>query len=161
MRHYDMNRPCTNCPFRTDETAIRFATVERALEIAFTALLHGFPCHVTAEYVEEDEETDGYVFGQNTQHCAGYLIMQTNETGDRPWPGMGGDPGLAQRINARVDHAAPVFRSINDYLETNRDDQNKRHARAGMKAEPDGPGAGGEQHADQTARAHKRQADAK
>ena len=53
-RRYDMKRPCTNCPFRTDDTAIRFANKARAEEIEASAYLFGFPCHTTADYREKD-----------------------------------------------------------------------------------------------------------
>lgn len=74
---FDLKTPCKNCPFRSDATAIRFACRERAQEIEESAYRNGFPCHLSAvDTSDEDEENGGYTFGENTQHCAGYIIMQ-------------------------------------------------------------------------------------
>lgn len=131
-RKFDMKRPCVHCPFRTDETAIRFASQERALEIALTGLLHGFPCHTTADYIDEDEpqRQAGYVFGNSSQHCVGYLIMQLNEDDRTPWPGIDNDDAILNHIKQNVDPTAPVFASMNDFLKANaRSARNRRPPR--------------------------------
>lgn len=121
---FDLKTPCENCPFRTDATAIRFRTRERAEEIEESAYRNGFPCHKTAEYREEDDcgigEEDGYVFRENgkTQHCIGALIMFASDGYDST-PGINNDDDLMERIMARVDPKAPVFESVADFLDAN------------------------------------------
>lgn len=121
-RRFDMKRPCTLCPFRANEPAIRFASQERALEIALTGLIHGFPCHKTADYIDDDEPDGqaGYVFGNGTQHCAGYLIMKLNEDDRFPWPGINNDDRILQHIKRNVDRTAPVFANTNDFIRASR-----------------------------------------
>ena len=120
MPKHDMQRPCTHCPFRTDGTAIRFQCKERAQEIAFSAYVFGFPCHTSAEYIEDDSgEESGYVFTKNTQHCAGYIIMQIQESKGRPWPGINFDQQLLDRLKEMVDFDAPVFRNLDSFYEAN------------------------------------------
>ena len=117
-----MVRPCTNCPFRTDGTAIRFANRERAEEIEESAYRHGFPCHASAELVEHDDEflsqQDGFQFGESTQHCVGFIIM-CFKSGYDSWPGIDNDEDLAERLQERIDWKAPVFESAEDFFDAN------------------------------------------
>lgn len=115
---FDLKTPCKNCPFRTDATAIRFACRERAEEIEETAYRNGFPCHLSADYVEDDEgESDGYVFGGQTQHCAGALIMFARY-GDGPIPFTRLDDDEQDRVRERLDWNAPVHETEDDFLES-------------------------------------------
>lgn len=119
---YDLKTPCKNCPFRTDATAIRFAARERAEEIEESAYRHGFPCHLSAEIVEdEDGGSSGYVAGRDTQHCVGYAIMRLNEDewAEEGWPGIGNDDRIAARIASRVDRDAPVFKNTDEFFAAN------------------------------------------
>ena len=106
-RHYDLVRPCTNCPFRTDETAIRFAARERDEEIEESAYRYGFPCHTTAEDEDGYGLQDGFYFGENSQHCVGYIIMSF-KAGYDVWPGINNDEELAARLLQQVDWQAPA-----------------------------------------------------
>ena len=123
MHKFDMKRPCTNYPFRTDENAIRFASVNRAADIARSAFLFGFPCHTTADYFEDESDGEGndsgYIFGDDTQHCAGYLIMQLKECDGRTWPGIGHDRDLVARLEASLDFDSPVFDHLADFYQAN------------------------------------------
>ena len=121
MPRYDLRTPCRNCPFRSDETRIRFSCRERAEEIEESAYRNGFPCHLSAELVEDDEEweSNGYVFGDATQHCAGYILMQLHESSGDAWPGMGNDEELLERLEQRMNLEAPVFHSIEEFLAAN------------------------------------------
>ena len=116
---FRLKRPCTHCPFRTD-SALRFATRERAEEVEEYAYRFGFPCHETAVHVEDNDmgEGGGYVFGSETQHCAGYAIMQIKETG-KPWPGIDNDEDVIERLEEQMDFDAPVFASVGDFLKAN------------------------------------------
>lgn len=118
---YDLKKPCKNCPFRTDDTAIRFANRERAEEIEESAYRHGFPCHKSAVFQEESfegAEDDGYVAGENTQHCAGYMIMQIF-SGETEWPAVNNDPDIVDAFANKMDWNAPVFQNCDDFLDAN------------------------------------------
>lgn len=117
---FDLKTPCKNCPFRTDETAIRFSCRERAEEIEESAYRHGFPCHLSATDTSDDDEDGGFEFARNgnTQHCVGAIIMYLNQ-GDSSTPGTGNDEDLFERISMRVDFDASVFESIDDFLDAN------------------------------------------
>jgi hypothetical protein len=113
---FDLKTPCKNCPFRTDETAIRFQCRERAEEIEELAYRRGFPCHLSAD-IDEDA---GYEFARDgkTQHCAGALLMYLHE-GESSTPGTGNNEDLFERLAERMDFHAPVFQSIDDFLDAN------------------------------------------
>jgi hypothetical protein len=121
---FDLKTPCKNCPFRSDETAIRFACRERAEEIEESAYRNGFPCHLSADSIEDEDtrdgESGGFVPGENTQHCVGYIILQIKAScGGSSWPGIDNDEALLDRLEAQVDLDAPVFDSVEDYLAAN------------------------------------------
>ena len=117
---FDQRTPCENCPFRKDGKRITFRTRERAEEIEEQAYRHGFPCHVSAE-VEENPVTgkEGFVFGERTQHCAGYILMQLREGSGSAWPGIGNDEELLSRLAKRMDWRAPVFDTTDEFLDAN------------------------------------------
>ena len=132
MPAYDMKRPCLHCPFRTDDAAIRFSGRARAEEIEASAYLFGFPCHTTADYVEDAHGFDdraGYVFGDGSQHCAGSIIMLLKAYCGRPWPGIGDDVRLLARLTATVDLDAPVFDTPDDFIRANECGPLSRHGR--------------------------------
>ena len=119
MPEYDLKRPCLHCPFRTDDTAIRFASINRALDIWASAYFHGFPCHNAADYVEEDPTSgiqSGYYMGEDSQHCGGSIIMLLKLYRGSPWPGIGDDQRRADWLAARVDMNAPVFDDLDEFL---------------------------------------------
>ena len=117
---FNLKEPCKHCPFRTDDTRITFSGRERAEQIEEGAYRNGFPCHLSAD-CEENPRTgeEGFVFGEQTQHCAGYLLLQLRDGGGTPWPGIGNDEDLADRIAQQLDWNAPVFESVEDFLEAN------------------------------------------
>lgn len=116
MRH-DLKTPCKNCPFANRPERIVFRGRERAEEIEESAYRRGFPCHRSAVLQEDDNgETDGYVPGPQTQHCAGAIGMFLN-SGYEAWPGVGndeppGDYGPAQRV---------AFGSVEAFIDANAD----------------------------------------
>ena len=118
---FDLKTPCKNCPFRNDDTRIVFKCRERAEEIEEQAYRNGFPCHLSADLLEDDEygEGGGYVFGENTQHCVGYIIMAIKDSYGSPWPGIGNDEELMERLTDHVDFEAPVFECTDDFLNAN------------------------------------------
>lgn len=118
---FDLKTPCLNCPFRSDETRITFRGRERAEEIEEQAYRHGFPCHLSAEHVEEEDDPlgeGGFYPAENTQHCVGFIIM-TLMDGESAWPGIDNDEDLADRLRDQVDWDAPVFESVEDFFAAN------------------------------------------
>ncbi len=113
---FDLKTPCKNCPFRTDDTAIRFACEDRAREIAEQAFRNGFPCHLSAVLLELNGDEEGYVPGENTQHCAGAIIMFMKDQNDS-WPGVDNDEDLVERLWDQMDWDAPVFESEEDFIQ--------------------------------------------
>ena len=123
---YDLKTPCKNCPFRNDATRIMFACRERAEEIEELAYGKGFPRHLSAEGVEDEDTPDGksggYYPTENSQHCVGYIIMQIKESGGgSPWPGIGNDEELLERLERQVDLNAPVFEDSDESFTANTD----------------------------------------
>lgn len=121
MPRFDLKRPCMYCPFRSDGTGLRFACRERAEEVEESAYRNGWPCHESAE-MEHDwtGEEVGYVFGRNTQHCIGYIIMQLKSGGSgSAWPGIDNDEDLLIRLESQIDWDAPVFESEDEFFEAN------------------------------------------
>ena len=117
---FDMTRPCTYCPFRNDATRLKFATEERAREIEEHAYRHGFPCHETGESVEDPFTGEiGIAAKNNSQHCAGYIMMQTKENCGIPWPGMGNDEDLLLKLENQMDRDVPVFESTEEFFAAN------------------------------------------
>lgn len=100
---YDLRRPCTKCPFRTDIRA--YLCRARAREIVRALDRSDFPCHETVDY---DDESDGVVT-EKSQHCAGALIML--ERVNRPSQMMRIMERLRFYDRTKLDMSAPVFRS--------------------------------------------------
>lgn len=71
--NFDLVRPCTNCPFRTDVEP--FIRLERIQGIVQSLLRDStFACHKTA-HGEWDDELEVYTPTHEEQHCAGALIF--------------------------------------------------------------------------------------
>lgn len=125
--NFDLKKPCKNCPFAKAETRIKFRCRERAEEIAEQAYRSGFPCHLSAEYQESEDDggvgDGGYVFGAETQHCAGALGVMANDylmTGS-PWPAIDNSEDMAEKIIERMgpENLALCFESEEDFIEAN------------------------------------------
>lgn len=129
---FDLKTPCKNCPFRSDDTRITFATRGRAEEIAESAYRNGFPCHLSADHIEEDEylgTEGGYVFGKDTQHCAGAIIMFLKDGNDE-WPGIHNDEALGEKLRGQMDFNAPVFDSEAEFIAANPAKRDRKRKRA-------------------------------
>jgi len=131
--NFDMTKPCTNCPFRTDKTAIRFQCRERAEEIEEQAYRGGFPCHVTAESVEANDygEDGGLYATEESQMCAGFIAMQLNM--QEPPPSFRDNPQgldeeeLFERLEKQYGEfwKLPVFEHSEDFFEANENENEK------------------------------------
>ncbi len=116
---WDLRTPCKNCPFANTADRITFAARERAEEIEESAYRNGFPCHLSAEYHEDpDDESGGFEFGPNTQHCAGALLMYLmSGSGNVPFENLPEDQ--QDEIRERMNWDAPVFESEDAFLDAN------------------------------------------
>lgn len=72
-------KPCSNCPFRTDEPP--FIRKARAQEIADGLRADAyFACHKTVHYEDTpEEEEDRTRFSPSTRFCTGALIVMKRE----------------------------------------------------------------------------------
>lgn len=119
LPRYDLKTPCKNCPFRRDETRIRFRGRERAEEIEEHAYRNGFPCHLSAELVEGEDGMDEYLMADGSQHCIGFIIMKILEGMESCWPGVGNDEDLVEEMAQKVNLNAPVFETTEEFLNAN------------------------------------------
>lgn len=118
---FRLHTPCSGCPFRSDSHATIPACY--AEQIAHDLLGDGwFLCTETLRLVEGAE--DGHPeFSPDVEHCAGAMILlEKAGLPDRPMrliqrlvrlglvTGVGYDP-------AQLDMAAPVFNSLEDFVE--------------------------------------------
>ena len=110
---FDLTRPCADCPFRTDKPF--YLHPDRAREIA--ASEGQFKCHKTLDYADDDSPSDT----ENTQACAGAILMQEHE--ERPNQML----RIAERLGlydaTKMDRSAPVFKSRRAFIAANA----KRH----------------------------------
>lgn len=103
--NYDLKKPCSNCPFRSD----KFFPLhpERVNEIVSSNA--EFACHKTVDYSDGEG-----VIKQKSQHCAGLLIML--EKMERPHQMM----RIAKRLGAydmsKLEMDQPVYESVDDYI---------------------------------------------
>lgn len=116
---YALKRPCKNCPFAPTKTRITFSCTERAEEIAESAYRNGFPCHLSAQHVEIGDGEEGFVFGSNTQHCVGAIMMFLRDGNENGWPGIYNDEELAEQLEAHVDWSAPYYETEQDFIAAN------------------------------------------
>lgn len=93
---YWMKEPCGPCPFSRSKTL--WLHPDRAEEFACMAQnpYTDFPCHKTAECVEDSEGFDEFVRGEKSFTCNGFLSLQVNEgapcpEGFEPHPDAFGD----------------------------------------------------------------------
>lgn len=105
---FDLTRPCSNCPWRTDKPFhLRADRVEEIMTAVTEQDAH-FACHKTT-HGEAPEE----------QHCAGILILL--ERDDNPNQLMRIGERLGWYDRRKLDMAAPVFDSVEAVLEHYRD----------------------------------------
>lgn len=114
--NFDLRTPCKNCPFRTDDTAIRFSGRERAEEIEESAYRNGFPCHLSADLIEFGEDESGFTFGERTQHCVGATLMYLKDGSNGNVPFEWLDEDLQDAIRDKLDWRAPVYEGPDDFL---------------------------------------------
>jgi hypothetical protein len=130
---WDLKTPCKNCPFMDTKYGIKFSCRERASEIEEQAYRNGFPCHLSAvDTSDEDEESGGFVFGPETQHCAGAILVFLKDGYDGNVPFENLSDKEQDRIRSRLNWNAPTYNSVEEFLNasTRRPGGRKRKARS-------------------------------
>lgn len=56
---------------------------------------------------------------QADQHCAGYILLQIRDGFGTPWPSIDNNEDLAERLAEQLDSNAPVFESVEEFLDAN------------------------------------------
>lgn len=96
-----MTTPCSQCPFLK-----RYAKSYGLRKLK--AFASGeFPCHQTAEVVEDDEGGSSFEPTEKSQHCAGALIF--NEKRDQPHQMMRICERLGMYDRTKLDMKAKVI----------------------------------------------------
>ena len=121
--HYNLKKPCANCPFRSDRKSPLRA--ERRESIADYLRRGGnFACHKTIDYDDEDawdEEPGWFMPGPGVEQCAGAMIVLEKEREEQGHAGV-----MMQqmaRIEARfgafkpeqLDMSSPTFENLDDF----------------------------------------------
>lgn len=113
---FDLKTPCKNCPFMNTKDGIKFSCRERAEEIEEQAYRHGFPCHLSAVDTSDKDEDGGFVFGSDTQHCAGALLVFLKDGYDGNVPFENLSERMQDRIRDRLNWNAPTYDSVEAFL---------------------------------------------
>lgn len=81
MQRTWMKEPCGPCPYSRVKTL--WLHPERAADFAYNAInpYSDFPCHKTADVIEDEEGSGEFHFGRRSLTCNGFLSLQCNETG--------------------------------------------------------------------------------
>ena len=136
---FKVTQPCRNCPFRTDANRILFRDRARAEEIDEHAYREGFPCHETAE-THNDPLTgmESLLFGSQSSHCAGYLVMRLKSEGGggAPWPGIGNNTELSEALSKHLGNwlDLDIFESEEEFFQAHETAAERRQREATKKA---------------------------
>lgn len=107
MMHYNLTKPCANCPFRSDKYfPLRRERVE---EIVYGN--EEFACHKTVDYSGDA----GGRIKKKSEHCAGLLILL--EHMERPHQMMRIAERLGLYDRLKLDMSQPVYEDAQDYID--------------------------------------------
>jgi hypothetical protein len=108
---FDLTAPCDSCPFRTDKL-FRGLGIARKQEIAdaLTRRQQTFACHKTIDYSGDESR-----YNDNTQHCAGAMILL--EKLGRPNQMMRWMERIGYYDRHRLNMEAPVVDSFKEWFE--------------------------------------------
>jgi hypothetical protein len=111
--HFDLKKPCDNCPFRSD---IRpYLTKARVQQIVIALERATFACHKTTVDSEDEDGCSERVVTDDSQHCAGALIMlERTRTCSRP-AAMAEVLGLYDPTELHID--SPVYDTFEAMIE--------------------------------------------
>lgn len=107
---FDLKRPCSQCPFRTD--ILPFLRPDRVKEICLELLINQgtFSCHKTNEMLDDEQGEGITVETQDSQHCAGAVIFLEQQS----------KPNQLMRVAERLGsyNAASMELDVDVYLNT-------------------------------------------
>lgn len=108
---FDLKKPCSNCPFRSDDKGVRISET-RAQEIAdgITIKQGTFSCHKTTNDKDGDIADD-----KDVQHCAGAMIML--EKMEKPNQMMRLEERFGGYDRHKLDMNAPVVDDADEFVE--------------------------------------------
>jgi hypothetical protein len=110
--HFDLKKPCANCPFRSDIPA--YLTKGRVQQIVIALERATFACHKTTVDSDDDDSSERVVI-DDSQHCAGALIMlQRTRTYSRPAE-IAEVLGLYDPSELEIE--SPVFNTFEEMIE--------------------------------------------
>lgn len=111
----DLIHPCSQCPFRRDISS--YLTQDRAADIvdSITTRQGTFSCHKTNEFDYDDEGNSIVIETEDTQHCAGAMILLEKLNQPNQWMRWMERLGMYDR--GKLDMNAPVFDSLEDFIE--------------------------------------------
>ena len=100
---YWMKEPCGPCPYSRSKTL--WLHPERAEDFAYNASnpYSYFPCHKTADCVEDDEGSGEFIAGERSLTCNGFLSLQVAENGNPP-EGFDPHPDAFSECWEMIDH---------------------------------------------------------
>lgn len=112
---YDLNKPCSQCPFRSDvpQLPLNSAFAARVQEM-IEAILAGeisFACHQTNEYNKDREGVDG----PKTNFCVGAILMLEKLGKEHPEVKAALERGDFHP--GKLDRSVPVFDSLEEMLD--------------------------------------------
>ena len=109
---FNLVRPCAHCPFRNDIPA--YLTQDRVREIEESLDQGTFSCHETTVDVEDDDGCSDRVSDENSQHCAGALILLTKMGQSSNMMRVGYRLGLYDP--RALDMSSPVYTSFDEMV---------------------------------------------
>lgn len=107
---YDLRKPCPHCPFRNDIKP--YLTAERVQDIQDGLVRGDFACHETTVF---DDDADDTVVTENSQHCAGALILK-EKLGESSQL-MRIAERLGMHDHRKLDMTSPVFDCFEDMID--------------------------------------------
>lgn len=107
-----MKTTCALCPFSRSKTLVLHP--ERAEEFAIMATnpYNDFPCHKTADEVEDGEGSTHYVHGETSKTCHGFRALQLNENGGPDGDFTWTDDGFSD-YGEMIDHHLELWEAQN------------------------------------------------
>ncbi|WP_282027101.1 hypothetical protein [Limimaricola cinnabarinus] len=99
-----MKKPCGRCPFaRVGALGLHPKRAEDFASMAQNPF-NDFPCHKTADYAEDEGDgSGGYVHGEQSFTCNGFLSLQVSENGRGP-KGFEPHPDAFEDYYEMVEH---------------------------------------------------------
>lgn len=106
--NFNLTKPCSDCPFRTDVVPYLNKARVRDIERGLVQQQQSFPCHKTTVAGQDDD--DGMMVTSKSEHCAGAMILL--EGINSPNQMMRIAERLHMYNHTKLDMASPVFNTF-------------------------------------------------